>query len=83
MDCPSVQLRRYWEGGMSLCRPYRLSLQKFRPLTFVSFELGDPEPLIPAHHLHRCRITCLSHQLVEMDELTNLAYREASQTKVN
>ena len=50
-----------------------------RPLTFVSSELGDPEPLTLAHLLHSRRITCLPHQLVEMDELIDPSYRETSQ----
>ena len=35
--------------------------------------------LIPAHLLHGCRITCLPHQEVEIDELTDPTYGEASQ----
>ena len=50
-----------------------------RPLMFVSSELGDPEPLTPAHLLHGRRITCLPYELVEMDELTDSSYREAGQ----
>ena len=52
-----------------------------RLLTYVSSELGDPEPLTPAHLLHGRRITCLPYQEVELDELTDPSYREASQTQ--
>ena len=50
-----------------------------RLLTFVSTELGDPEPLTPAHLLHGRRITCLPYQDVDIDELTDPTYRETSQ----
>ena len=50
-----------------------------RPLTFVSSEVGDPEPLTPAHLLHGWRITCLLHQAVEFDEFTDTSYGEADQ----
>ena len=50
-----------------------------RLLTFVSSEAGDPEPLTPAHLLHGRRITCLPYQAVEIDELTDQSYGEASQ----
>ena len=49
------------------------------PLTFVSSEFGDPEPLTPTHLLHGRRITCLPHKTVEFDELTDPNYQEASQ----
>ena len=39
------------------------------PLTFVSSELGDVEPLTPAHLLHGRRITYLPHKMVDTDEI--------------
>ena len=51
------------------------------PLTFVSSELGDPEPLTPAHLLHGRRITRLPHETVALDELTDPSYREAPQVR--
>ena len=49
------------------------------PLTFVSSEFGDPEPLTPAHLLHGHRITGHPHQTIEIDELADPNYGEAAQ----
>ena len=50
------------------------------PLTFVSSEANDPEPLIPSHLLHGRRITCLPYQMMmETDEVLDPNYGEARQ----
>ena len=52
-----------------------------RPLTYVSSELMDPDPLTPSHLLHGRRITCLPHQSVEIDELTDPTFGDASRIR--
>ena len=51
------------------------------PLTYVSSELTDLEPLTPSHLLHGRRITCLPHQSVETDELSDPTFGDACQTR--
>ena len=51
------------------------------PLTSVSSDLGDPETSTPTRLLHDCRITCLPHQEVGIDELIHLNYGEAGQLR--
>ena len=50
-----------------------------RPLTFVSSEASDPEPLTPSYLLYGRRITCLPYQMMETDEVLDPSYGEASQ----
>ena len=40
--------------------------------------MGDPEPLKPAHLLHGRRITCLPHEMVDIDELTDPTFGSVS-----
>ena len=48
-----------------------------RPLTFISSELGDVEPLTPAHLLHGRRITYLPHEMVDADEIVDPGYGDS------
>jgi len=52
-----------------------------RPLTYVSPDAADPEPLTPAHLLYGKRITFLLHPMVEDDELTDPNYGTESELK--
>ena len=47
-----------------------------RPLTFVSSEHGNLEPLTPAHSLHGRQITCLLHEPTDDHELVDPNYGE-------
>ena len=45
-----------------------------RPLTHVSSDLDDTEPLMPAHLLHGHCITLLPHEYVEEQDSNDLTY---------
>ena len=49
-----------------------------RPLTHVSPDLRDPEPITPAHLLSGKRITTLPHCTMELDELDDPDFGDVS-----
>ena len=47
-----------------------------RPLTHLSFDVTDPEPLTPSHLIYGCRIVMLLHLHCEDDEISDTTYGE-------
>ena len=52
-----------------------------RPLTYVSTDVQDAEPLTPAHLLYGRKLITLPYEHVEDDELADLTFGEDSQIR--
>jgi len=51
------------------------------PLTYISDDITDPEPLTPAHLLHGQRLTRLPHEHATIDDIRDPSYQEADQLR--
>ena len=47
-----------------------------RPLTYISVDIRDPQPLTSSHLLHRRTLTALPHHLVVAEDLLDPSYNE-------
>ena len=52
-----------------------------RPITYVSSNIGEPEPLTPSHLLYGRCITRLPHQIIKEDELDNPTFNNDSEIR--
>ena len=53
-----------------------------RPLTYISSEFGDGEPLTPSHFLYGRRITSLPYPYIEIDE-SNMPFNRLTLKKTS
>ena len=49
-----------------------------RPLTYVSDEVSDPQPLTPSHFLYGRKLTSLPHDIFDTDELSDPTFGSSS-----
>jgi len=53
------------------------------PLTYISDDITDPEPLTPAHLLHGRRMTRLPHERATVEDIRDPSYLEADHLRRN
>ena len=51
------------------------------PMTYISDDPADPEPLTPAHLLHGCRLTRLPHEETTVEDLQDPSYHDATRIR--
>jgi len=54
-----------------------------RPLTYISDDVTDPEPLTPSHLLHGRRLTRLPYEHATIEDIRDPSYNEPDQLRKN